>query len=74
MNKKEWLNQDNKECRDMIEKRFKDYQNKYKNLHNNTNKYIKNQMIVNVKNRMFNKRVILKTITFNEQINYIEQL
>lgn len=74
MNKKEWLTQENKEYRDMVEKRFKDYWNKYKDLHNKTDENIKNQIIVNVKNRMFNEGVILETITFNEWINYIESL
>ena len=74
MNKKEWLNQENKEYRDMVEKRFKNYWNKYKDLHNETNENIKNQIIVNVKSRMFNEGVILETITFNEWIKYIETL
>lgn len=74
MNKKEWLNQENKEYRDMVEKRFKNYWNKYKKLHNETDENVKNQIIVNVKNRMFNEGVILETITFNEWINYIESL
>ena len=74
MNKEEWLNQDNKEYRAMVEKRFKDYWNKYKNLHDSVDENIKNQIIVNVKNRMFTEGVILETITFNEWIKFIESL
>lgn len=74
MNKKEWLNQENKEYRDMVEKRFKNYWNKYKNLHDEVDENVKNQIIVNVKSRMFNEGVILETITFNEWIKYIESL
>jgi hypothetical protein len=58
----------------MVEKRFKIYWNKYKLLHDKTNEDTKNQIIVNVKSRMFNEGVILETITFNEWIKFIESL
>lgn len=74
MNKDEWLNQENKEYRDMVEKRFKEYWKKYKYLHDNISAEEKNNIIMGLKNRMFTEGVILETITFNEWITQIENL
>lgn len=74
MNKDEWLNQENKEYRDMVEKRFKEYWLKYKYLHDSIPVEQKNQIIVGIKNRMYNEGMILETITFNEWIKIVEEL
>ena len=74
MNKEEWLNQENKEYRMATEKRFKEYWNKFKYLHNNINEDYKNQIIMSIKNRMFAEGVILEAITFNQWIASIEAL
>jgi hypothetical protein len=74
MNKDEWLNQENEEYRLMVEKRFKNYWLKYKDLHNNIDKDYKNSIIVNLKNRMFSEGVFLESITFNEWIIKIENI
>lgn len=74
MNKDEWLNQENKEYRDLTEKRFKDYWLKYKYLHDQIPEMTKNQIIVGIKNRMFTEGMILETQTFNEWIKWVEQL
>ena len=74
MNKDEWLNQENKSYRDMVEKRFKEYWLKYKNLHDSIDEKQKAQIIVGIKNRMFTEGVLLESITFNEWITQIENL
>ncbi len=74
MNKNEWLNQENKEYRDMVEKRFQKYWNKYKYLHDGISEEEKNSIIMGLKNRMFTEGVILEAITFNEWITQIENL
>lgn len=74
MNKDEWLNQENKEYRDMVERRFKEYWNKYKYLHGGISDEEKNSIIVSLKNRMFTEGVILESITFSEWITQIENL
>lgn len=74
MNKAEWLNQENKEYRNMVEHRFKEYWQKYKYLHDNMQEDIRNSIIVSLKNRMFTEGVILESITFNEWITQIENL
>lgn len=74
MNKEEWLNQDNKEYRMATERRFKDYWEKYKHLHDSIDENEKNQIIMGIKNRMFAEGVILESITFKQWISQIEQL
>ncbi len=74
MNKKEWLNQENKTYRDMVEQRFKKYWLKYKELYNSIEEEKRNQIIVGIKSRMFSEGVFLEEITFNEWIKQIEQL
>ena len=74
MNKKEWLDQENQEYRISTERRFKTYWNDHKDLWNGTPENIKNQIIVLVKNRMFQEGVILENITFGDWIKHIEEL
>lgn len=74
MNKDEWLNQENKEYRDMTEKRFKEYWIKFKYLHDKIPPEIKNQIIMGIKNRMYAEGMILESQTFNDWIKVIENL
>lgn len=74
MNKDEWLNQENKEYRDMTEKRFKEYWIKFKYLHDKIPTEIRNQIIMGIKNRMYAEGMILESQTFNDWIKVIENL
>ncbi len=74
MNKDEWLNQDNKEYRYMVEKRFKEYWLKFKYLHDAIPQDSKNQIIMGIKNRMYGEGMILETLTFNEWIKQVENI
>ena len=74
MNKDEWLNQDNKEYRKATEKRFKEYWLDFKYLHDEIPQEIKNQIIMNIKNRMYAEGMILETLTFNEWIKQVENI
>lgn len=74
MNKDEWLNQENKEYRDMTEKRFKKYWLEFKYLHDKIPTDIKNQIIMGIKNRMYAEGMILESQTFNDWIKVIESL
>lgn len=74
MNKTEWINQENQEYRKNTEVRFKKYWNDNKSLWDGTPESIKNQIIVGVKNRMFQEGVILESITFNDWIKHIDAL
>lgn len=74
MNKNEWLNQENKEYRDMTEKRFKEYWLEFKHLHDKIPTDVKNQIIMGIKNRMYTEGMILESQTFNDWIRVIESL
>lgn len=74
MNKKEWLDQENQEYRNNTEKRFQKYWTDHKQLWDGTPENVKNQIIVGVKNRMFQEGVILESITFNDWVKHIEAL
>ena len=74
MNKDEWLNQENKEYRDMTEKRFKEYWLEFKYLHDKIPTDVKNQIIMGIKNRMYTEGMILESQTFNDWIKVIESL
>jgi len=74
MNKDEWLNQENKEYRHATERRFRDYWNKYKNLHAAIPQDVKNQIIMSIKNRMYGEGMVLETMTFAEWIKKVEAI
>ena len=74
MNKDEWLNQENQEYRLKTEKRFQEYYHKYKEYFDTIDEKEKNQIIVGIKNRMFQEGLIMESITFNDWIQEIEKL
>ena len=71
MNKKEWLDQENQEYRHATELRFKEYYLKYKEYFKTINEMEKNQIIVGIKNRMFQEGLMMESITFDDWINEI---
>lgn len=74
MNKKEWLDQENQEYRHATELRFKDYYLKYKEYFDTIDEMVKNQIIVGLKNRMFQEGMMMESITFNDWIEEILKL
>lgn len=74
MNKDEWLNQKNQSYRNKTEKRFKEYYHKYKEYFETINQDEKNQIIIGVKNRMFEEGLMMESITFDDWIQEIEKL
>lgn len=74
MNKKEWLDQDNQEYRHSTELRFKSYYLKYKEYFDTIDEKDKNQIIVGIKNRMFQEGMMMESITFNDWIQEIMKL
>lgn len=73
MNKDEWINQENKEYRDATEKRFYKYYMDFEHLFNATDKNIKAQIIMNLKNRMFQEGLLMESITFDDWIEGVKQ-
>ena len=74
MNKDEWLNQENQEYRLKTEKRFQEYYHKYKEYFDTIDEKEKNQIIVGIKNRMFQEGLMMESVTFNDWIQEIEKL
>ncbi len=71
MNKKEWLDQENQDYRKTTEKCFKNYYNKFSYLHDAIDEKEKAQIIMMLKNRMFQEGLIMESITFEEWIKNI---
>ena len=74
MNKKEWLDQENQDYRHATELRFKDYYLKYKEYFDTIDEMEKNQIIVGIKNRMFQEGMMMESITFKDWIEEILKL
>lgn len=74
MNKKEWIDQENKEYRLATEKRFKKYYEDFKDLFNAIDENVKTQIIVGLKNRMFQEGLLMESVTFDDWIKEIEKL
>jgi hypothetical protein len=74
MNKDEWLNQENKEYRYATEKRFKEYWEKYRHLHESIPQEVKTQIIMGIKNRMYAEGMVLETLTFSDWIKQVEEM
>lgn len=71
MNKREWIDQENKQYRHATEKRFKEYYVTFKSLFDNIPEEAKNQIIVGIKNRMFGEGLMMESITFNDWIKSV---
>ena len=74
MNKKEWIDQENKEYRDNTEKRFKKYYTDFKGLTDGLDNNIRNQIIVSIRNRFFQEGMFLESVTFGDWIKHILSL
>jgi glycosyltransferase involved in cell wall biosynthesis len=74
MNKKEWLEQENQDYRNNVEKRFTEYYHEFKDLFESIDEKVKSQIIVGIKNRMFGEGLFLEKITFDDWIKHILDL
>lgn len=71
LNKKEWLEQENQDYRNAVERRFKEYYLEFKILYDQIDEVTKNQIIIQLKNQKYNEGMILESITFNDWIKLI---
>ena len=74
MNKDEWVNQENIEYRKAVEKRFKEYYDRYNTLANSLDKQVQSQIIMGQKNRMYGEGLVLEHITFSDWIKHLEEV
>lgn len=73
MNKDEWINQENKEYRYNTEKRFKQYYLEFKKLFNSVDKQTRTQIVMSIKNRMYQEGLLMESITFDDWIKHVEK-
>ena len=71
MNKKEWIDVNNKEYRDAVEKRFARYYREFRHLYESLDDTQKTQIIAGVRTRMFGEGLMLESITFDDWIKKI---
>jgi len=71
MNKDEWINQENIEYRRATEKRFKQYYITFKEYYETVDKQVKAQIVMGIKNRMFQEGLLMETITFDNWIQHV---
>lgn len=71
LNKKEWLEQENQEYRDNVERRFKDFYLEFKECYETLDEATKNSIIIQQKNRKYAEGMIMEAITFNDWIQLI---
>ena len=71
MNKREWIDQENKKYRAATEKRFKKYYMKFKYLYDTIPEEAKFQIISGIKNRMYAEGLLMESITFEDWIKHI---
>ena len=71
MNKDEWINQENLEYRKATERRFKEYYVLFKEYYETVDQQVKAQIIMGVKNRMFQEGLLMETITFDNWIKHV---
>ena len=73
MNKDEWINQDNKEYRDNVEKRFAEYYRTFKSYFDAVPMQVKGQILQGLRNRFYGEGMYLESITFEQWIKHIQE-
>lgn len=73
LNKKEWIEQENKEYRDAVENRFAKYYKEFRPLFESIDEKIKMQIVAGIRNRMFQEGLMLESVTFDDWIKSIEE-
>ena len=71
MNKKEWIDKTNKEYRNAVEKRFKDYYIKYKDRWDKISEQDKMMISNNVRTRSVMEGMPMETITIDEWLKHV---
>ena len=71
MNKKEWIDQENKLYHNAVEKRFSVYFRKFRKLYESIDEKIKMQIVAGIRNRMFGEGLMLESVTFDDWIKSI---
>ncbi len=71
LNKDEWWQDENKDYKKNVEKRFKEYLTAFREVYESTPYDVKNQIIMSIKNRMYKEGLFLEKLTFSDWLNRI---
>lgn len=74
MNKPEWINQENKEYRDLTERRFAEYYKKRKEMWDSIAPQDKMQISQNIRQRSVNEGMMMEAITVQDWLRHISRL
>lgn len=74
LNKDEWINQENQEYRNAVEKRFAKYYQDFESLFESIDKQTKTQIVVSMKNRMYTEGLLMEHQTFDDWIAKIKSM
>ena len=74
MNKKEWIEQDNKHYRDDVEKRFAQYYKKHKDQWDSTKDPEKMAISNGVRSRSVQEGMPMESITINDWLKHISEM
>ena len=74
MNKPEWINQENKQYRNMTEKRFAEYYIKHEHIWKDISKENKMKLSVGVRNRIVSEGMTMETITIDNWLRKMKKL
>lgn len=74
INCKQWMEQENKEFKDKLEKCFKEYFEKFESLYKEVDQQVRLQIIASIRNRFFQEGLDLESITFDDWIKHIKEM
>lgn len=72
LNKDEWINQENQEYREAVEKRFNRYYKQFKELFDTIAYDVRAQIVMGIKNRMYTEGLLMEHITFDDWIRRVD--
>ena len=73
LNKKEWIEQENQEYREAVEKRFKEYYKQFSYLYKSAPDEMRNALYAGIKQRSMNEGVFDEQVTLKDWIKHIEE-
>jgi glycosyltransferase involved in cell wall biosynthesis len=71
LNCKQWLENENKEYRDILEKKFKEYYLRFEPQFKEVDPKVRYQIVALIRNRFFQEGLELESMTFDQWINHI---
>lgn len=74
LNEDSWMDEENKEYRDITEAKFKEYWNNFQKLFEKIKPEVKIQIMAGIRQRKYMEGLGMEKVTFDQWINHIEEL